>query len=48
VSTVILGASKPHHLDETLQSLDVVDKLTDEVTEKIEDILQNKPPHPAF
>ncbi len=48
VSTVILGASKSHHLEETLTSLDVLPLLTDEVMEKIEGILENKPAHPAF
>jgi len=48
VSTVILGASKSHHLEETLTSLDVVPLLTDEVMEKIEGVLENKPVHPAF
>ena len=48
VSTVILGASKVHQLEETLQSLDVVSLLTDEVQQRIEDILQNKPRQPLF
>lgn len=48
VSTVILGASKKQQLEETLTSLDALDKLTDEVMEKIEEILGNKPVHPTF
>ena len=48
VSTVILGASKLHQLEETLQSIDVLSYLTDSVQQKIEDILDNKPKHPAF
>ena len=48
VSTVILGASKIKHLKETLTSLDVVPKLTPEVDERIENILNNKPRHPMF
>ncbi len=48
VSTVILGASKPHHLEETLTSLDVLQLLTAEIQEKIEGILQNKPKHPPY
>lgn len=48
VSTVILGASKPHHLEETLTSLDVLPLLTAEIQEKIEGILQNKPKHPPY
>ncbi len=43
VSSTILGASKPEQLKETLTSLDVLPKLTREVMEKIESILQNKP-----
>ncbi len=48
VSTVILGASKPQHLTETLSSMEVMSLLTPEVTEKIEAILENKPEHPPF
>jgi voltage-dependent potassium channel beta subunit len=48
VSTVILGASKPDQLVETLAAADAVDLLTNEVMEKIEDILQNKPSHPPY
>lgn len=48
VSTVILGASKVHQLEETLESLDVIASLTDDVLQKIEEILQNKPKQPMF
>ena len=48
VSTVILGASKLHHLQETLTSFDLLDQLTGDVLEAIEEVLQNKPAHPAF
>lgn len=48
VSTVILGASKKHHLEETLTALDVMPLLTEEVVQKIEDTLGNKPEHPMF
>ncbi|MEM1218122.1 MAG: aldo/keto reductase [Bacteroidota bacterium] len=48
VSTVILGASKVHHLEETLTSADIVPLLTDEINQKIETILDNKPPQPPF
>jgi aryl-alcohol dehydrogenase-like predicted oxidoreductase len=48
VSTTILGASKPAQLKETLTSLDVVPLLTNEVMEKIENVLQNKPAQPLF
>lgn len=48
VSSVILGASKPHHLEETLSSLEIQEKLSPEVMERIETILNNKPERPAF
>ena len=48
VSTVILGASKPHHLKETLESLDVLPLLTEEIKTKIEEILGNKPVAPMW
>jgi aryl-alcohol dehydrogenase-like predicted oxidoreductase len=48
VSTVILGASKVHQLEENLGVLETKGKLTAEVEEKIEDILDNKPAHPPF
>lgn len=43
VSTVILGASKLEQLEENLQALDVVPQLTDDVMERFEEILDNKP-----
>jgi voltage-dependent potassium channel beta subunit len=43
VSTVILGASKESQLTETLTASEAAEKLTPEVLEKIEQILQNKP-----
>lgn len=48
VSTVILGASKVSQLEENLQSAAVVPLLTEEVMERIEGILENKPVHPPF
>jgi len=48
VSTVILGASKLDQLKENIKAQDVVEKLTEEVMNKIEDILENKPKHPPF
>ncbi|MFN0032350.1 MAG: potassium channel beta subunit family protein [Flavobacteriales bacterium] len=48
VSTTILGASKPEQLKETLQSAEAVKLLTDDVMEKIEVILDNKPKHPQY
>jgi len=43
ISSVITGASRPEHVSENLQSLDIVEKLTDEVMEQIETILDNRP-----
>lgn len=48
VSTVILGASKLNHLKETLSALEVVEKITPEVDERIESILGTKPQMPMF
>ncbi|MNY33802.1 L-glyceraldehyde 3-phosphate reductase [compost metagenome] len=43
VSTVILGASKTEQLDENLTALEVLPLLTDEVMDRIENIVQTKP-----
>ena len=49
VSTVILGATKPEQLEENLKALEVIPKLTPEVMEKIDTILDNKPvPAPTY
>jgi len=48
VSTVILGASKAYQLEENLKALEAKEKLTDEVMEKIDGILDNRPVHPPF
>jgi aryl-alcohol dehydrogenase-like predicted oxidoreductase len=48
VSTVITGASKVEQLRDNLEALDVVDQLTDEVMQEIEDILQTKPKEMEF
>jgi voltage-dependent potassium channel beta subunit len=49
VSTVITGASRPEQVTENMASLDVVPKLTDQVKDQIEEILDNKPkPEPDF
>jgi voltage-dependent potassium channel beta subunit len=48
VSTVILGATKPEQLQETLTAPGILPLLTDEVMERIENILQNKPQHPQY
>ncbi len=43
VSTVITGASKPGQVTENMKALDIVEKITPDMTEKIELILKNKP-----
>lgn len=48
VSTVILGASKEEQLIQTLKSKDYIHLLNDEVMNKIELILNNKPQLPPY
>jgi len=48
VSTAILGATKKQQLLDNLKALDVVEKLTPEVMEKIEAIIKTKPAAPEF
>jgi aryl-alcohol dehydrogenase-like predicted oxidoreductase len=48
VSTVILGASKPEQLAETLKSDQVLDALTPDIMNRIEVILGNKPEMPPY
>ncbi len=49
VSTVITGASRPEQVKENMKALDAVPMLTDEVMERIEEVLANKPePEPNF
>lgn len=48
VSTAILGASRVEQLRENLKALDVLPALTDEVMERIEAILGNKPQFPVY
>jgi voltage-dependent potassium channel beta subunit len=43
VSTVITGASNVEQVKQNMSAMDVVSKLDDEVMEKIEEILDNKP-----
>ncbi|KAJ6480381.1 voltage-gated potassium channel beta-2 subunit [Mycena sanguinolenta] len=48
-STVILGASSPQQLIENLKALEVLPKMTDEIMEQIEKVLENKPEaHPTY
>jgi voltage-dependent potassium channel beta subunit len=48
VSTVILGATRPEQLQETLNATNILPLLTEEVMNHIENILQNKPQHPQY
>jgi len=48
VSTAILGASQTAQLEENLKALDDLEKLTPDVLERIEEIMQNKPKKPVF
>ncbi|MEY4351426.1 MAG: hypothetical protein RL078_1503, partial [Bacteroidota bacterium] len=48
VSTVILGASKVPQLQENLKALDAQALLTEEIMNRIEAILDNKPAFPAY
>lgn len=49
VSTCILGATKPDQITDNVKALGVLPKLTDEIMEKIEKILDNSPsPEPTF
>lgn len=43
VSTVILGATKIEQINDNIKALDLLDKLTPEVKEEIEAVLDNKP-----
>ncbi|MGD1847853.1 MAG: potassium channel beta subunit family protein [Salibacteraceae bacterium] len=48
VSTAITGASKVEQLQENLTAIELVEKLTPEVMEQIEAILDNQPPMPQW
>ena len=48
VTTAILGATKKEQLTENLKALDVLPKLTPEVMERIEGIMQTKPKETSF
>lgn len=47
VSTVILGATKPAQIEDNCAAMKLLPKLTDEVMEQIEGILDNKPAGPG-
>jgi len=46
VSTTITGASKPEQVVENMKAIDVVSQLSDDLMERIETILDNKPAGP--
>lgn len=46
VSTVILGATKVEQIEDNVKAIKVVEKLTPDVVEEIEKILDNKPAQP--
>jgi len=46
VSTVITGASKVSQVEQNMQTIDMVDRLTPEILDQIETILDNKPAPP--
>jgi len=48
VSCTLLGATRVEQLKENLKALDFVERLTPDVRERIEGIVQNKPIPPAF
>lgn len=48
VSTVILGASRTEQLVENLRAVDHYHRLTADVMDRIEAILDNRPKHPAY
>jgi voltage-dependent potassium channel beta subunit len=43
VSTVITGASRPEQVQQNMKAIDHIDKLTNDVMQRIEEILDNKP-----
>ncbi len=44
VSSAITGASRPEQVYENVRAVEIVDRLTPEIMEKIDRILENKPP----
>lgn len=47
VSTVITGASRPSQVEENMKALQIYEKLSPDLLQEIEEILQNKPEQPA-
>lgn len=48
VSTLILGASRVDQLEENFQSLEIAERLSTEVMERIEEVLNNKSEYPEY
>jgi aryl-alcohol dehydrogenase-like predicted oxidoreductase len=48
VTTAILGATKETQLKENLKALEVYPQLTEEVMQRIDEIMMTKPLMPAF
>ncbi|MFM2361128.1 MAG: hypothetical protein RLZZ316_30, partial [Bacteroidota bacterium] len=48
VTTAILGATKKEQLNENLKALEVLEKLTPAIMQRIEDIVQTKPVLPEY
>ena len=48
VSTVLLGASRPEQLEENLKAAQAKSRLTPEILDRIESILDNRPQHPPY
>jgi aryl-alcohol dehydrogenase-like predicted oxidoreductase len=47
VSTVILGATRTEQIEDNMGAIPIIAKLTPEIMEEIEKILDNKPKAPA-
>ncbi len=47
VSSVITGASRPQQVTENMKALEVLERLTPDIMERIEDILDNRPEPPT-
>jgi len=43
VSTVITGASKPEQVEQNMKAIEIVDQMTPDIMDRIEEILDNKP-----
>jgi aryl-alcohol dehydrogenase-like predicted oxidoreductase len=48
VTTAILGATKETQLRENLKAIEVYPKLTEEVMQRIDEIMKTRPVMPAF